>query len=120
MRVEQFLSGSAQRYPDKTALVDGSRRLSYRELDEQVSRFAQVLRARGLQRGDRVVIYAENCAEAVVAIFGTLRAGGVFSPVNPTTKADKLAFILGNCRAEVLVTQVRLLEEASEAIARSP
>lgn len=120
MRVEQFLSDSATKYPAKTALVDGGRRFTYAELNEQVSRFAQVLRARGMQRGDRVVIYADNCAEAVVAIFGTLRAGGVFSPVNPTTKADKLAFILCNCRAEVIVTQARLVDVARDAVSHSP
>ena len=120
MRVEQFLSNSAAKYPEKIALVDGQRRCSYRDLDEQVTRFAQVLRARGMQRGDRVVIFTDNSVETVVAIFGTLRAGGVFSPVNPTTKADKLAFILGNCRAEVLVTQTRLLESARDAVTQSP
>ena len=120
MRVEQLLSDSAVRYPSKTALVDGQRRCCYRDLDEQVTRFAQVLRDRGMQRGDRVVICTENSIETVVAIFGTLRAGGVFSPVNPTTKADKLAYILGNCRAEVLVTQARLLHQAREAVAQSP
>ena len=120
MRVEQFLSNSAARYPGKIALVEGQRRCSYRDLDEQVTRFAEVLRARGMQRGDRVVICTENSVETVVAIFGTLRAGGVFSPVNPTTKADKLAFIIGNCRAEVLVTQTRLLDQARDAVAQSP
>lgn len=120
MRVEDFLRVSAMRYPDKTAIVDGDRRVSYRELDGLASRFGQVLRRAALQRGDRVVIFAENCADAVVAIFGTARAGGVFVPVNPTTKADKLAFILGNCRAEAVVTQSKLMPIVAEAMALSP
>ena len=120
MRVEEFLARSSSRFPDKTALVDGSRRTSYALMEELANRFGQVLRGCGLHRGDRVVIYADNCTEAVVAIFGTLRAGRVFSPVNPTTKADKLAFILNNCRAEVIVTQGKLLDVVREAISHSP
>ena len=46
--------------------------------------------------------------EAVVAIFAVLKAGAVFSPVNPSTKSDKLAFILNNCRAAGIITQARL------------
>ena len=109
MRVEEFLSGSTQRCPEKTALIDGDRRTSYRQMDEMASRFGQLLRSCGVQRGDRVVIFSDNCLEAVAGIFGTLRAGGVFSPVNPTTKPDKLAYILNNSRAEAIVTQAKLL-----------
>ena len=120
MRVEDFLSASAVRFPGKTALIEGDRRVRYAEMNELADRFGQVLRKSGLQRGDRVVIFADNSIDAVVAIFGTLKAGGVFSPVNPTTKADKLAFVLGNCRAEVIVTQSKLMPIVSEAIAQSP
>ena len=62
-------------------------------------RLAAALAARGIARGDRVAVFMDNCWEAVVAIFAVLKAGAVFSPVNPSTKADKLAFILNNCRA---------------------
>ena len=120
MRVEDFLSGSASRFADKVALVDGARRSTYAQVDQLVNRFANLLRSRGLSRGERVVVYCDNSLEAVVAIFGTLRAGGVFSPVNPTTKVDKLAFILNNCRAAVIVTQYKLLDVVREAMAHSP
>ena len=120
MRVDDFLRASAERHQGKIAIVDGERRVSYLELNEQASRFGHILRRSGLQRGDRVVIFAENCVDAVVAIFGTMRAGGVFVPVNPTTKVDKLAFILGNCRAEAIVTQSRLLPIVAGAMALAP
>jgi len=55
-----------------------------------------------------------------VAVFATLAAGGVFSLVNPSTKADKLAFIIGNCRPAGLVTQEKLAGVAAEALARAP
>src|SRR4051812_37366637 len=120
MRVESFLEGSARRFPDKTALVAGERRLTYAELDEQAASLAGALAARGVQRGDRVAVFLENSPEAVVAIFGALKAGAVFTVLNPTTKAEKLAYILNNCRAAALVTQERLLPEAAAAVERAP
>lgn len=107
MQVERFLEESAQRFPEKVALVCGDRRVTYRQVDEDANRLARGLAQAGVRRGDRVAIFLENCVEAVVAVFATLKAEGVFMVVNPTTKADKLAFILNNSRAAALVTGSR-------------
>lgn len=120
MRLEDFLRHTARRLPDKTALVAGDERVTYRELDERSERFAHALVARGVRRGDRVVIYADNSPETVVAVFGTLKAGGVFSVVNPTTKLEKLSLILNNCRAAAVVTQQRLIPIAADAVSQAP
>ena len=116
MRVEQFLRDSAARLPTRTALIAGKRRLGFAEVDRMSDRLAAALVSRGIARGDRVVVFMENSWEAVVAIFAILKAGAVFSPVNPSTKADKLAFILNNCRAAGIVTQARLAGAAAAAI----
>jgi amino acid adenylation domain-containing protein len=120
MRVEDFLRDSARRSPDKTALVAGGRRLGYAELDAMSDRLAAALAQRGLQRGDRAIVFMDNCWEAVVAIFAVLKAGGVFSPINPSTKADKLAYVVNNCRARAILTQARLLPVAEAAQAECP
>jgi len=119
MRVEHFLSSSARRFPDKTALVTPSRRWTYRELDQATDRLAASLAARGLTHGDRVAIFMDNSAEAVIGIFATLKAGAVFSPVNPTTKANKLAYILDNCRAAAIITEARHLRVVEPATAEA-
>ena len=108
MRVESFLLESARRFPGKTALVAGPARLSYQELAARAASFAAELRRQGVARSDRVVIFLHNSPEAVIAVFGTLLAGGVFSVVNPGTKADKLAYILNHCTAKALVTEPRV------------
>jgi len=107
MQVEQFLELSAQRSPDKTALVCQERRLTYREIEEQSNQLAHALIENGVERGDRVAIYLDNSVEAVLSIFAVLKAGAVFLVVNPTTKPDKLAYILNNCRAVALITDSR-------------
>ncbi|SDB07656.1 class I adenylate-forming enzyme family protein [Bauldia litoralis] len=120
MRVEQFLRNSARRLPEKEALVAGTTRLSYAELDLMSDRLAAALLARGIAQGDRVVIFTDNCFEAVVSIFAVLKAGAVFVPINPSTKADKLAYVLENCRAAALVTQGRLAATAALAMVSAP
>ncbi|MCW5716724.1 MAG: acyl--CoA ligase [Bauldia sp.] len=120
MRVERFLRDSTQRFPAKEALVAGGRRLTFAEIDAMSDSLAATLVSRGAERGDRVVIFMDNCWEAVVAVFATLKAGCVFSPINPTTKADKLAYVINNCRAIAVVTQEKLAPVASAAIAQAP
>jgi long-chain acyl-CoA synthetase len=120
MRVESFLKNSSVRYPDKTAVVIGERRTSYAELQHAVLRLANVLRQSGVERGDRVVIVADSSILSVSAIFASLEAGAVFSPINATTKSDKLAYILNNCRAKAVITPAALLPMAAEAVAQAP
>src|SRR4029078_684709 len=119
MRFEQFLRHSAERFPDKTALVASGKRLTYSPLDDLSDELAQGLVDRGIARGDRVVLFLDNSAEAVVSIFAVLKAGAVFSPVNPSTKADKLAYILNNCRARGLITQQKIAAVAADAVEAS-
>jgi long-chain acyl-CoA synthetase len=120
MRFEQFLRDSAVRFPDKTALVASGRRLTYSQLDDLSDELAQGLIDRGIVRGDRVVLFLDNSAEAVVSVFAVLKAGAVFSPVNPSTKADKLAYILNNCRARGLITQQKTAAIAADAVEGAP
>jgi long-chain acyl-CoA synthetase len=120
VRVEDFLRASAQRFPGKTALVCGDRRLTFAELADQAARLARTLRARGLARGDRVVLFLDNSPESVIGVFAVLEAGGVFSVVNPGTKLDKLAYILNNCSAKAILTEPRLLAVAGEAAKGAP
>ena len=116
MRFEEHLEFSAGRFPGRAAIVSGGARTSYASLHDDSERFASALHGKAaLANGERCVVFLENRVETAVAIFGTLRAGGVFSVINPTTKADKLAYVLGNCDASVLVTQTSLLATALAA-----
>jgi len=108
MLVHEFLTRSAVRFPQKTALVCGEKRFTYAELDALSNRLAHALVEGGVRRGDRVAIHLHNSLEAVVSIFAALKAGGVFVFVNASTKPDKVAYILNNCRAKALVMDARL------------
>jgi len=103
MLVHEFLTRSASRLPQKVALVCGGRRLTYAELDAMTNRLGNALVQGGIQRGDRVAIHLHNSVEAVVGIFAVLKAGGTFVFINASTKPEKLAYILNNCRAKALL-----------------
>ncbi|MBN2473585.1 MAG: AMP-binding protein [Pirellulales bacterium] len=118
--VHDSLQQSAQRTPDKIALVCDGRRLTYAQIDTMANQLANALRDHGVARGDRVALYLPNTIELVVAIFATLKADGVFVVVNSTTKADKLAHVIGNCRATAMVTGARQADLALEMIRDLP
>ncbi|MBV8050649.1 MAG: AMP-binding protein [Acidobacteriaceae bacterium] len=120
MQVEDFLEHSADTSPDKVALVCGFRRLTYAEIDAAANQLARALIQRGLQRWDRVAIYTNNCVESVFAIFAVLKARGVFVLINPTTKEDKLAYILNDCDAAALITIGSLIRTAAKSAALAP
>jgi amino acid adenylation domain-containing protein len=103
--VNNFLEHSAGLYPDKEALVDGNRRLTYGEIDSMANKLAGALLTEGVERGDRVAIFMDNSIEAVVSIFAVLKSGAVFVVINHSTKTKKLEYILNNCRAKVLLTE---------------
>jgi long-chain acyl-CoA synthetase len=118
--VNDFLEDSATRTPEKTALVCDGRRLSYAEIDATANRLASALVELGVTRGDRVILFLPNSVELVVGIFGVLKAGGVFVVINSSTKRDKLAYMINNCRAAALVTQARQGNMAVSIMAQAP
>ncbi|MBN2021977.1 MAG: acyl--CoA ligase [Pirellulales bacterium] len=107
MQLESHLERTAQRSPERTAIVRGSRRLSFAELETDANRLAHALVELGVRRGDRVAIQLGNSVEAVLAVFAALKAGAVFAMVNPTTKPEKLAHLLDDCGARALFLPAR-------------
>ena len=120
MQVEHFLENSARLYPDKVALICGNERLTYRQIENAANESARALIQAGVQRGDRVVTFLPNSKEAVIAIFATLKAGAVFVVLNPTTKPDKLTYILNNCRATAMVTWGARITSDTDIWAETP
>lgn len=108
MLVNEFLEQTAVRTPDKEALIFQQQRLTYLELDNFANRLGNALSELGLQKLDRVAIYLDNSIEAVVSIFGILKAGGVFVLINPQTKPRKLDYILSDCQVRFLITDSKL------------
>ena len=115
MLVDRLLDRAATRTPDAEALVSGGERLTYAQLDGEARRLAAGFAALGVTRGDRVAIHLENGTDAVVSIFAALRAGAVIVPINPTTKAEKLSYVLRDSGATLLVSDRRSATVVADA-----
>lgn len=120
MLVHQMLERSADRLADKVALIFGHQRLTYAEIDCQANRLAHALKSLGVERGDRIALFLPNCPELVIGIFASLKAGGVFVPINHTTKLDKCGYILNHCQARVLITSGRQAALARQLAEQTP
>ena len=116
MLVHEFLENSAARFPDKIALICDGQRWTYRQVNELSDRLAGAINAMGVSRRDRVVVFLENSAEAVISIFAILKAGAVFVLLNPCMKASKLNFILKDSGARMIVTDVAKASLVGEAM----
>ena len=113
------LQAAAAAHGDRVAVVAGERRLSYAELDRLAGGLAAGLRDLGVQRGDRVAVVLRNGVEAAVAIYGILRAGAAFIPLNPTAKDEKLAHLLAHCGAVAAICEPDVADRVRAAGERS-
>ncbi len=102
--VPRLVEEAAVRHAGTEALVDGGLRLTYAQLAPAVDRYARGLVAIGVGAGERVAVWAPNCAEWMLAALGALRAGAVLVPLNTRFKGGEAAYILRNAGATTLVT----------------
>jgi acyl-CoA ligase (AMP-forming) (exosortase A-associated) len=107
-----LLENTAARSPDKVAIVDGAKTLTWGEFREASARLAGALLAAGLRRGERVGVWLDKSWEALAAMTAITHAGGVFVNVNPQLKSAQVTHIMHSCQVRVLLADARLLRGA--------
>jgi acyl-CoA synthetase (AMP-forming)/AMP-acid ligase II len=120
MLTGDMLRRSAERFPDKPAIIRDGARLTYAELDARANRFAHVLLALGLEQGAKVAILSRNLPEYGVVFFGAAKSGLVLVNVSVLYAPDELEFVLNKSDAEVLVFDAAFAEKAAAVRARCP
>src|ERR1700694_4337 len=104
------LTKTARAYPDKTALVLGSMRLSYDELFVRIEHFLNELRLLNVGEGDCIALVLPNSAAFVVSFYALAGLRAVALPLNPTLKADELRFYLADNEVKVIITDAERAE----------
>ena len=94
--------------PDRLAVVCADQALTYRELDQKTAALAAALRARGIGRGDCVGVLLHRSCSLVAALFGIMRAGAAYVPLDPALPSARLHFILADTACRLVVTQPSL------------
>lgn len=103
--LQQLLTNSAARYPEKTAVWARGRSITYRELEERSNQLAHLLRQHGIRKGDRVGLYFPKCVESVISMLAVVKAGAVYVPLDPQAPADRVGYIISNCGIRALITK---------------
>jgi amino acid adenylation domain-containing protein len=107
--VHQLFEAQAAARPDSLAIASTGGQLSYRELNERANKLAHYLRKLGIGPETLVGICVERSPEMVVALLAILKAGGAYVPLDPAYPKERLAWMLADTQAPVLLTQTHLL-----------
>jgi amino acid adenylation domain-containing protein len=106
--MHQLFEAQVQQMPERTVVTAGATALSYAELDARANRMAQVLRSRGVGRGQRVGLCVERGADMLAAVLGILKAGAAYVPLDPEYPEDRLRFMAGDAQLTLLVSTTAL------------
>lgn len=109
--LHQLVEAQVGRTPDATALLFEGEQLTYAELNQRANQLAHHLQSTGVAPDVLVAICMERSLAMVVALLGVLKAGGAYVPLDPTYPAERLAFLLADAQAPILLTQAHLCEE---------
>lgn len=112
--LDQLLASSAQQHPDRIAVEETEGEvLTYRELDRLSDQLRDRLIQLGVSPGDRVGIYLRKSIDTVASIFGILKTGAAYVPVDPGAPAARCAYIFSDCTVKVILIENRLVENLS-------
>jgi aspartate racemase len=106
--IPQLFEEQVEQRPEAAAVVFEGRQLTYRELNERANRLAHYLQRLGVGPEVLVAVCLERSLEMIVALLGILKAGGAYVSLDPTYPKERLAFMLEDTRAPVLLTQEKL------------
>ena len=109
--IQSFFEKQVISEPDKTAIVSGVDKISYKELDDQSNNLANLLIQHGVREGDGVGIYIERSAEMIISVIGILKAGCYYIPLDPTFPQDRLNYMFMDSGAKVIISQRSLKEK---------
>ena len=125
--LDQFLTDAAAKHPDHTATIFGAAvgsrvldgRLTYRQLDDLVNRFAAGLQHKGVEKGDRVAIMLPNCPQFIIAAYATWRIGGIVVCCNPLYVAREVEHLVNDSGTETFVVMSQFYERVKSIRAQT-
>jgi amino acid adenylation domain-containing protein len=111
--LQHLLTEAAARQPRRPAVVAGGRLLTYDELDRLSNQVARALLRLGVAPGDRVAVLAPKSAAAVIAVYGVLKTGACYVPLDPKAPAERLGYVVRDSGAAVIVADEDRMAQAA-------
>ncbi|MGB7874916.1 MAG: condensation domain-containing protein, partial [Anaerolineales bacterium] len=103
--IHELIQGQVKRTPDTVAVQFESESLTYQDLDQQADELAEILIAQGIKPGTLVGLFVNRSIEMLVGLLGVLKAGGAYLPLDPSFPSGRLAFMVEDSEAAVILTQ---------------
>jgi long-chain acyl-CoA synthetase len=117
LSVATILSDTAQRFPERTALIIGDSKVTYGDLWQQTLAYAGALRARGIRRGDRVAMLVPNVPDFARVYYAVLSLGAVVVPIHLLLRAEEIEYVLRDSGSSLLVAAAPMLAEGGKGAA---
>jgi len=103
--IHQMIDRVASKVPDREAVRIYGQKLTYSELSIRSSKLAHTLIDQGVKRRDRVGIYLNKSLETAVAVYGIMKAGAAYVPLDPSAPLDRISFMIKDCSIQHIITQ---------------
>ncbi|MDD2752855.1 MAG: AMP-binding protein, partial [Candidatus Omnitrophica bacterium] len=110
----KLLKNSAEKYPSRTAIVFGQKKITYKYLNEITDQLACGLITLGIKKGERIAIFLDNCPEFVYSYYAILKAAAVVVPINYMFKIEETKYILQDSQAVCMITSRIYVDMAQE------
>src|SRR5205807_6759245 len=102
--IHELFEEQVERTPEGVALIQGERRISYRELNQRANHLAHFLRSQHVTREVRVGIYLRRSIEQITAVLGVLKCGGAYVPLDPAYPEERLRYMIKTARISTVLT----------------
>ena len=116
MLVHEMLEETAKRYPQNIAVKHEDETITFEDLNEQSTKLATFFCSKGVKEGDRIAIVAEKSINVIVSIFGILKAGAMYVPIDPSMPKERLEYILKDCGVNTVISLQDVLERNKEIL----
>jgi amino acid adenylation domain-containing protein len=113
----QAIDNAADRSPDKEAICCSGKSLTYGELALRSSSLARVLKEQDVKRGDRVGIFMNKSLEAVISLYGIMKAGAAYVPMDPFSPPARLSYVINDCGIHHLLSKTDKLDALQQILA---
>lgn len=113
----QALDKTAVSYPDREAIRCNGKGIPYATLQQQANNLAYILQQQGVKRGDRVGIYINKDVESAVSIYGIMKAGAAYVPLDPFAPVERLSYVVNDCDIRVVITKQNKLAQVRSMVA---
>ncbi len=113
----QALDKTAVTYPTHEAIRCNGKGITYATLQQQANNLAVILQQQGVQRGDRVGVYINKDVESAVSIYGIMKAGAAYVPLDPFAPVERLSYVINDCGIRVITTKQNKLAQVRSMVA---